>query len=791
MDLALSKQVLAIIATITHNEATLASKLNDKIKNIPILSLISPVARSEQVSPLLPYFIQVGYNTNLHMQCIAAIVGEYRWRKVTAIYECDNRFSSYPGMLLNLSYSRRLVGSEIDNHVPLPSLSSLFDPNSTIENEFNRLKSKSNRVFLIVHTSLELGNLLFEKANQMGLMGKGSVWIIPDGIAGNLDSVNPSAILNMQGVIGFKTHFLETSKEFRRLKFKFRRRFVLEFPEEENINPSSFALQSYKATWEVAQAARESQGKLTLEQLLKSNISRNEKLRQSPTLKIINVIGKSYRELALWSPAGFSQSLVTEQPTEINTKSASSGVLSKVYWPGGMQFVPEGWAHSTKGKLKIGVPAEGAYTDFVNVEYDMNGSIASITGFSIDVFKAAVHYLPYDLNFGFVPSNGSYDEMVDQVYNKTLDAAVGDTSIMAYRYHLVDFSQPYVESGIDMVVTEQPAKLKEAWIFLEAFTKDMWMMMAALHIFVGFVVWLIERQVNAELKGLGSMLWFLVTVIFYAHREQIRSPLARTVLAPWLFVILIATSTFTASLTSMMTVSQLEPSVLDIQTLLKRNSAIGCNGNSFIVKFLTEVHKFKRENIKKINNINDYPAAFRNKDIEAAFFIAPHAKVFLAKYSCRGLIKAGNTFRLGGLGFVFPKGSTLATDISEALLKVIESGETEQLEKDMLTVGGGNTTCSPLESKAKDRSLIGFQPFVGLFCICSIVAILALLYSMICLLMNNVETFTSYIHVRLTQLRRIWTCTTAVFFWEPLKTPVRKSGKCKPDTVTRNAEDSH
>lgn len=102
----------------------------------------------------------------------------------------------------------------------------------------------------------------------------------------------------------------------------------------------------------------------------------------------------------------------------------------------------------------------------------------------------------------------------------------------------------------------------------------------------------------------------------------------------------------------MMTVSQLEPSVLDIQTLQERNSPVGCNGNSFIVKYLIDILKFKPENIKKINSIGDYPAAFQNKDIEAAFFVSPHAKVFLAKYSCHGLIKAGNTFRLGGFGFV-------------------------------------------------------------------------------------------------------------------------------------------
>ena len=92
--------------------------------------------------------------------------------------------------------------------------------------------------------------------------------------------------------------------------------------------------------------------------------------------------------------------------------------------------------------------------------------------------------------------------------------------------------------------------------------------------------------------------------------------------------------------------------MLDIQTLQKRNAYVGCDGNSFIVRYLIDVLKFKPENIRRINSISDYPAAFRNNDIEAAFFVAPHAKVFLAKYSCEGFIKAGNTFRLGGFGFV-------------------------------------------------------------------------------------------------------------------------------------------
>ncbi|XP_027186149.2 glutamate receptor 2.9-like isoform X3 [Cicer arietinum] len=768
MDLSQSNQVLAIIGTITHNEANLASEFSDTIKNIPILSLTSSAVRPELLSPRLPHFIQVG-------------------------------------LLLSLSYSLRHVGSEIENHLAFPSLSTLSDPKTTIENELNKLKKKSNRVFLIVHSSLEIASMVCEKAKQIGLMEKGSVWIIPDEVAGFLDAVNSSVILNMQGIVGFKTHFIETSEAFTKFKFKFQRRFALEYPEEDNIHPSIFALQAYDATWAIVDAAnKSSQSKFSVEQfsenILSSNfdrlsgktLSKNGQLLQLPSFNIINVIGKSYREMAFWSPTiGFSKNIVNHKIMEINLNNDSSEVFRTIYWPGDLQLVPKGHNNEEKS-LKIAIPSNGAFTQFVNVTYDQSKNETSITGFSISVFEAAVKHLPYDLHYNFVPFSGSYDEMVDQVYNKTWDAAVGDTSIVAYRYHLVDFSQPYVESGLHMVVTEQPAKSKEAWMFLDAFTKEMWLTMAAMHIFVGVVIWLIEREENADLRGFGSILWFLVTVLFYAHREPIRRPLARTVLAPWLIAIFIVTNSFIASLTSI-TIAQVKPSVLNIQTLKERNSPVGCDGNSFIVKHLTEVLKFKPENIRKINSMSDYPAAFENKDIEAAFFVAPHAKVFLAKYSCMGLIKAGNTFRLGGFGFVFPKGSSLAADISEALLNMIESGETEQLEKNMLNEieNGNKVDCSSLESnKGKSNSSIGLQPFLVLFSICSTFAIIGFLHHMVCLLVKNVETLTSQIVVTLTQLWRIWRWTTKYFSLCCSKLQSKMMRRVSSCTEIRSAEEN-
>ena len=90
---------------------------------------------------------------------------------------------------------------------------------------------------------------------------------------------------------------------------------------------------------------------------------------------------------------------------------------------------------------------------------------------------------------------------------------------MAYRYQYAEFSQPYIESGLSMVVTLKPDKSKERWMFVKAFTRRMWLITVAMHIFIGFVIWLIEHGENPDLKRFGAVLWFSITVIFFAQSK--------------------------------------------------------------------------------------------------------------------------------------------------------------------------------------------------------------------------------------------------------------------------------
>lgn len=123
---------------------------------------------------------------------------------------------------------------------------------------------------------------------------------------------------------------------------------------------------------------------------------------------------------------------------------------------------------------------------------------------------------------------------------------------------------------------------------------------------------------------------------------------------------------------------------------------------------------------------------------------------------------------------------------------MIESGETEQLEKEMLDgiENGRKANCSDLESKGKNNTSIGLLPYLGLFSICSTIAILGLSCYMICWLVKNVETLTSHTVLTLTQVWRIWRWTTNIFGRCCSKLQSRIMRRVSSCTETRNAEEN-
>uniref|UniRef100_A0A2P2Q6R7 Ionotropic glutamate receptor C-terminal domain-containing protein n=1 Tax=Rhizophora mucronata TaxID=61149 RepID=A0A2P2Q6R7_RHIMU len=299
----------------------------------------------------------------------------------------------------------------------------------------------------------------------------------------------------------------------------------------------------------------------------------------------------------------------------------------------------------------------------------------------------------------------------------------------------VEFTQPYAESGLSMIV---PAKFEEsAWGFVKPFTWELWLITGAILIYTVFIVWLLEHQMNPEFQGprkhqICTALWFTFSSLFFAHREKIHSSLTRVVVVVWLFVALILSSSYTASLTSMLTVKQLQPNPAEINWLLRNNLTVGCDGDSFVRNYLQNVLTFNPEKIQNVSSEYKYDGEFKSNSISASFLELPYQKVFINHY-CNKYIATTPIYRFGGLGFVFQKGSPIAIDFSIAILQLSENGEREKLEKKWFA---SSPECSSTAADSKIESL-SLQSFRGLFVISGVTSTICFLVFLVHLLKKD------------------------------------------------------
>ncbi|KAL0438726.1 UNVERIFIED_CONTAM: hypothetical protein Slati_2355600 [Sesamum latifolium] len=152
IDLMSHNQVDAVLGTVTQQEATILSELKTSMAgSTPIISL-SPVALPPQeMVPKPPSFIQITSPITYQMQCIAAIIGRFRWRNVVLIHEQESSFSDDSGLFTLLSGSLRAVDSSIEHRLSFPRISSLLDPKAVVEEELKKLRSRSVRISWLLH----------------------------------------------------------------------------------------------------------------------------------------------------------------------------------------------------------------------------------------------------------------------------------------------------------------------------------------------------------------------------------------------------------------------------------------------------------------------------------------------------------------------------------------------------------------------------------------------------------------------------------------------------------------
>ena len=99
------------------------------------------------------------------------------------------------------------------------------------------------------------------------------------------------------------------------------------------------------------------------------------------------------------------------------------------------------------------------------------------------------------------------------------------------------------------------------------------------------------------------------------------------------------------------TVQQLNPTITDINELIKKGERVGYQYGSFVYEFLIKSMKFDESNLVKYESPEELDELFSKGGIAAAFDEIPYMKVVLAKY-CSKYTAVGPTYKFDGFGFV-------------------------------------------------------------------------------------------------------------------------------------------
>ncbi|KAH7576537.1 hypothetical protein JRO89_XS01G0102900 [Xanthoceras sorbifolium] len=414
----------------------------------------------------------------------------------------------------------------------------------------------------------------------------------------------------------------------------------IDHPNAEVVELDMYGVLAYDTVWALARAAQtlkstdeiSQSGLMFYKEILKTRFKGlsgdfeiiNEKL-VSRGFEIVNVIGKlGGRRVGFWFPKiGITKDLTS---TITNSRSAISSdhIIEGIIWPGGSATIPKRVQMSTSRKLRIGLPVlQYGFKELLNVARDPLSNATIVSGFCIDVFKEAMKTLTCRVPYEFIPftvtqenMTGSYNDLIYQVYLKPLKV-------------------------------------------------DLWLTSAAFFVFTGFVVWILERPTNIEFQGtpahqIGMVFWYSFSTLVFAHREKLLSNWSKFIVIIWTFVVLILSSSYTATLTSMLTVQQIQ---------LGSKDYVGFH--SFIPRGATNNINVEDLKLKIYNSPQEYADALskgsKRGGVTAIIDEIPYIKIVLAHsfphYTM--ILPTNNSTSTNGFGFLssciagLPKGVTI------------------------------------------------------------------------------------------------------------------------------------
>ncbi|MBW2689790.1 MAG: transporter substrate-binding domain-containing protein [Deltaproteobacteria bacterium] len=300
--------------------------------------------------------------------------------------------------------------------------------------------------------------------------------------------------------------------------------------------------------------------------------------------------------------------------------------------------------------------------------FSMKRADGTWEGLSIDLWKAIAEDMDLDYEF----KEMTLGDLLNGVYDNKLTAAVAALTVTDEREKKLDFSHPFYFTGLGIAVNQGAGG---GWgdvvrdIFSRGFLQVL-LSLSLLLLICGLLVWMFERRGNPEqfggrpIKGIGSGFWWAaVTMTTVGYGDKAPKTLGgRLVGLVWMFAGIIVISSFTAAMTSSLTMSSLSSVVKGPKDLY--NVKVATVGSSTSEKYLNQ----QGISFQKVISTEEGLKALAAGHVDAVVYDAPILQYLIhQKYSDKLALVPG-TFDRQTYAIALSEGSSLRETVNRALL---------------------------------------------------------------------------------------------------------------------------
>ncbi|WP_233872254.1 transporter substrate-binding domain-containing protein [Paraburkholderia adhaesiva] len=310
-------------------------------------------------------------------------------------------------------------------------------------------------------------------------------------------------------------------------------------------------------------------------------------------------------------------------------------------------------------------------------------SHGQLTGFSIDLWNEIAARLHIQTHYDVAPD---VNALFQTLRDGDDDVAVSGLFYSVERDREFDFSYPIMESGLRVMVrdtgeTASVLPLRRFGELLISRTTLLWFAMAALlTLIAAHVVWFVDYlqgyksgKSTRYFPGIFRAIYWAASTLFTQEDEPRRRALSRAIALVWMFVGIVFVASYTAQLTSKLTVEHIRGSINGPDDLAGLTVATVASGSA--------LPWLRNRDVQVREYASDHAAfdALLKGDVDAVV-LGSAGLGYFAAHEGKGRVKlVGPSFNENDVGFVFPLNSALLKRVNGALLAMREDGTYQRI----------------------------------------------------------------------------------------------------------------